>query len=137
MRFFSIIYLLIEFVLPFCKKITVYSRLKVTGLRSRFYTYTAVVLFSSAILASISLAGQPSNNSADSSNVQSPRPDTTNSSLPFPQNPDGKPLWYSMVTNVPGDWVKYYNITFRSDKIGEYSAIAAMTGILMATDNQT
>jgi hypothetical protein len=42
-----------------------------------------------------------------------------------------------MVTNVPGDWVKYCNITFRSDKIIEYSAIAAMTGILMATDNQT
>ncbi len=42
-----------------------------------------------------------------------------------------------MVTNVPGDWVKWYHITFRSDKIVEYSAIAAMTGILMATDNQT
>jgi hypothetical protein len=95
------------------------------------------VLFFSAVLASISLASQPSNNSADSSNVQSSRPDTTNSTEPFPQNPDGKPLWYSMVTNVPGDWVKYYNITFRSDKIAEYSAIAAMTGILIATDNQT
>jgi hypothetical protein len=95
------------------------------------------VLFFSAVLASISLASQPSNNSADSSNVQSSRPDTTNSTEPFPQNPDGKPLWYSMVTNVPGDWVKYYNITFRSDKIGEYAAIAAMTGILIATDNQT
>ena len=95
------------------------------------------MLFFSAVLASISLAGQPSNNSADSSNVQSSRPDTTNSTEPFPQNPDGKPLWYAMVTNVPGDWVKYYNITFRSDKIGEYSAIAAMTGILIATDNQT
>lgn len=42
-----------------------------------------------------------------------------------------------MVTNVPGDWVKWYNITFRSDKIGEYAAIAGITGVLMATDNQT
>ncbi len=42
-----------------------------------------------------------------------------------------------MVTNVPGDWVKYYDITFRNDKIVQYSVIAAMTGVLMAVDHPT
>jgi len=49
----------------------------------------------------------------------------------------GPPTWHGMVTNVPGDWVKYYHVTFREEEIGTYGEIAVMTGILVATDDQT
>ena len=55
----------------------------------------------------------------------------------FQQSFTERPNWHEMVTNVPGDWVKYYKLTFRDDKVGQYGAIAVMTGILVATDDPT
>jgi len=50
---------------------------------------------------------------------------------------DGRPAWHDMVTNVPGDWMKYSRLTFREDKITPYATIAVMTGMLIATDDPT
>jgi hypothetical protein len=107
------------------------------GSTSRFPFYAATILISSVLLISISSPAQPSSPTGKNSEDQSTQTDTTHSDQAFPQNPEGKPTWYGMVTNVPSDWMKYYRITFRSDKIGEYSAIAVMTGILIATDDAT
>ncbi|MGA7159755.1 MAG: phosphatase PAP2 family protein [Bacteroidota bacterium] len=95
------------------------------------------MVISSAILVSISSAGEPSRAADRNLISQSTQSDTTDALQPFPENPNGRPLWYAMVTNVPGDWVKYCDITFRNDKIVQYSVIAAMTGILMAVDHPT
>jgi membrane-associated phospholipid phosphatase len=50
---------------------------------------------------------------------------------------DGRPAWHDMVTNVPGDWMKYSRITFREDKITPYATIAVFTAMLIATDDPT
>lgn len=45
--------------------------------------------------------------------------------------------WYTMITNVPGDWVRYSKETFRTEKIPEYAVVATATTALVLTDNGT
>jgi membrane-associated phospholipid phosphatase len=45
--------------------------------------------------------------------------------------------WYDMITNIPGDWVRYGKETFRTEKIPEYAVVAATTTALVFTDNGT
>ncbi len=59
-------------------------------------------------------------------------------SLPLVQNHfEDRPTWHDMVTNVPGDWMKYSRITFRDDKVTPYATIAVFTALLIATDDPT
>lgn len=47
------------------------------------------------------------------------------------------PSWYDMITNLPGDWVRYSNQTFRTENIPAFLGIAASTTVLMVTDDKT
>ena len=45
--------------------------------------------------------------------------------------------WYSMITNLPGDWVRYSNQEFRTVNIPEYVGLTVLTAGLMVTDDAT
>ena len=45
--------------------------------------------------------------------------------------------WYSMITNIPGDWARYSRVTFRTDNTPAMVGMVALTGALMLTDDQT
>ncbi len=47
------------------------------------------------------------------------------------------PEWYSMFTNLPGDMVRYYHREFITERIPAYISIAALTAVLIATDEHT
>ena len=44
------------------------------------------------------------------------------------------PKWYEMITNIPGDWAKYYHVTFQKNKIPLYLTVSALTAATIATD---
>lgn len=46
------------------------------------------------------------------------------------------PKWHEMITNIPGDWSKYFQVTFRGNKIPLYLTIAATTAATIATDDK-
>lgn len=46
------------------------------------------------------------------------------------------PKWYEMITNIPGDWSKYFKLTFRENKIPLYLTVAATTAATIATDDK-
>jgi hypothetical protein len=45
--------------------------------------------------------------------------------------------WYSMITNIPGDWVRYYNQEFRTSNVPEYVGLSVLTAGLLVTDDAT
>ncbi|HLX12498.1 MAG TPA: phosphatase PAP2 family protein [Bacteroidota bacterium] len=47
------------------------------------------------------------------------------------------PKWYSMISNLPGDWLTYSRVTFKTKNIPLMIGVAASTGILLATDDRT
>ena len=86
------------------------------------------------ILSPLAFAGEAATDSV----VEAPVVPTD--SVPPPLlGPDltGPPTWHGMVTNLPGDWMKYYRATFREEEIGYYGGIAVVTGVLVATDDRT
>lgn len=46
------------------------------------------------------------------------------------------PKWYEMITNIPEDWSKYFQLTFRENKIPLYLTVAATTAATIATDDK-
>ncbi len=51
----------------------------------------------------------------------------------------GEPLpkWYSMVTNLPSDWLSYYKQEFTTENIPKYLGIAVLTAGLIMTDEKS
>jgi len=47
------------------------------------------------------------------------------------------PVWYEMITNVPGDWSKFFTVTFRENKIPLYLTISALTAATIVTDDKS
>ena len=47
------------------------------------------------------------------------------------------PKWHEMITNIPGDWSRYFQVTFRENKIPLYLTVAATTAALVVTDDKT
>ncbi len=85
-----------------------------------------ILFFNSALFA------QSANNPPDSTN--SKEKSISDSSSVSIQKYDKMPEWYEMVTNVPGDLSKYFQVTFRSNKIPLYLTVSALTAATIATD---
>ena len=47
------------------------------------------------------------------------------------------PEWHEMITNIPGDWSKYFQVTFQENKIPLYLTVATTTAALVVTDDKT
>jgi hypothetical protein len=45
--------------------------------------------------------------------------------------------WYSMFTNIPGDYARYTRVTFRSQEFPSFIGMTVLTGGLMLTDQKT
>ena len=45
--------------------------------------------------------------------------------------------WYSMLTNLPGDWKRYYTIKFQVNRIPEFVGLGVLTAGLLVTDQST
>lgn len=49
----------------------------------------------------------------------------------------GMPEWHAMFSNVPGDWLKYFDVTFRTNKIPLYLTVSALTAATIVTDDKS
>jgi len=47
------------------------------------------------------------------------------------------PKWHEFITNIPSDFSRYFQLTFKADKIPLYMTVAATTAALWATDSKT
>jgi len=56
---------------------------------------------------------------------------------PLDSSGDESIKWYTMLTRIPGDWVRCSNITFRSENIPAFLGMTVLTGALIATDGET
>jgi membrane-associated phospholipid phosphatase len=54
-----------------------------------------------------------------------------------PSDPKPELKWYSMFTNIPGDWTRYGRVTFRSGNVQPMVGMVLLTGALIVTDDQT
>jgi hypothetical protein len=109
------------------------SRTAYAGLLCLLLSATPTAVFS------MPLPNRPADRGADSSLVS--RPDTLDGAQRdslLLQPAHGSSLkWYSMITNIPGDWVKYYKQTFRTSSIPEFAGIGVLTAGLLITDDAT
>lgn len=58
-------------------------------------------------------------------------------SLMYLQSHEAPVKWYSMITNIPGDWMQYYDREFRTSNIPEYVGLSVLTAGLLVTDDAT
>ena len=47
------------------------------------------------------------------------------------------PTWHGMVTNLPTDWQRAFDFTFRTANVHEFLGLTAITGLFLATDRRT
>lgn len=52
-------------------------------------------------------------------------------------NLDAPPRWGDMFVNIPRDWVRWSQISFRHNTIGMWVAVTSSTALLIATDEKT
>jgi len=45
--------------------------------------------------------------------------------------------WYTMISNIPGDWVRYSQATFRTTEIPAFIGMTGLTVALVMTDDET
>jgi hypothetical protein len=50
---------------------------------------------------------------------------------------DGSLRWSDMFVNIPRDWVRWSQISFRQNTIGMWVAVTGSTALLIATDDKT
>lgn len=62
--------------------------------------------------------------------------DTLLSLMSAPVNPPA-PAWYSMVTNIPGDWLMAGESAFRPSGLSAMGGIALTTGVLLLGDHES
>jgi membrane-associated PAP2 superfamily phosphatase len=49
----------------------------------------------------------------------------------------GSPSWHAMITNLPADWYRAFDFSFRAANLPEFVGVTAFTGVLLATDKKT
>jgi membrane-associated PAP2 superfamily phosphatase len=47
------------------------------------------------------------------------------------------PTWHAMITNLPSDWYRAFDFSFRTENLPEFVGLTALTGALIATDKKT
>jgi membrane-associated phospholipid phosphatase len=47
------------------------------------------------------------------------------------------PSWHAMITNLPTDWYRAFDFSFRTENLPEFVGITALTAALLATDKKT
>jgi membrane-associated phospholipid phosphatase len=63
---------------------------------------------------------------------------TKSSELPIITSPSiESPRWHAMITNLPTDWYRAFDLSFRAVNIPEFVGVGAFTGILLTTDKRT
>jgi hypothetical protein len=58
-------------------------------------------------------------------------------SLMYSRSHETPVKWYSMITNIPGDWMRYYNQEFQTSNIPVYVGLSVLTAGLLVTDDAT
>jgi hypothetical protein len=58
-------------------------------------------------------------------------------SLQILQRSLSPPVWHSMFTNIPGDWVRFGRYAFQEDHVPMIVGITALTGALIVADDAT
>jgi len=49
----------------------------------------------------------------------------------------GSLSWHAMITNLPTDWCRAFDLSFRTVNLPEFVGVTAFTGVLLATDKKT
>ena len=101
---------------------------------SGFKPLKSIILAIILIIPAMTLSAQESNKTAkDTAKI----PLIVNDSSYAGINTAKMPKWYEMITNIPGDWAKFWNVTWNEDKIPLYLTVAALTASTIATDEKT
>ena len=101
----------------------------------KYFRNYGITIFVIVLLLNITSFAQLQNSSPDSS---SQKKITENDSSAVSNYDFTKmPKWYEMITNIPGDISKYFQVTFRENKIPLYLTVAATTAALVVTDDKT
>ncbi len=45
--------------------------------------------------------------------------------------------WYTMIENIPGDWERWYDFSFRKERVNEWLWIGGLTLATYLTDDMT
>ena len=108
----------------------------ITGRDVRSF-FSGILLLMGIVASSRTAAAQPADQppQIDSGMVTSP-PDTSFGSVPAPLPPDDF-AWYSMITNIPGDWLASGRTIFREESIPAILGIATLSGVLLLGDQAT
>jgi hypothetical protein len=91
------------------------------------------LVVATSIFLSTALHAQSTGIQADSAYAKT-KSTSDSSSVPIPKY-DSMPEWYEMITNIPGDLSKYFQVTFRSNKIPLYLTVSSITAATIATDH--
>ena len=108
----------------------------ITGRDVRSF-FSGILLLMGIVASSRTAAAQPADQppQIDSGMVTSPR-DTSFGSVLAPLPPDDF-AWYSMITNIPGDWLASGRTIFREESIPAILGIATLSGVLLLGDQAT
>ena len=98
---------------------------------------TGFIAFPGLSLASV----VPADSTAEfTDSTSEPLPDVVESpvdSLPKPMVVQPPLKWHSMISRIPGDWVRWSNETFRVENVPEILGIAALTWATIVTDEES
>lgn len=80
----------------------------------------------------------PADDSISSSDIRNTDKDLLQAA-PLPEGPQQEylPEWYEMISNIPGDWLRYYKTEMTSDNLPLYAGIFALTAQLIMADDVT
>ncbi len=95
----------------------------------------AKILFSLTIISSSAISAQTNPYAADtlSQNRINEDDSTSSGQMEFRK----MPKWHEMITNIPTDWSRFFNVTFRENKIPLYVTVSALTAATIVTDQQS
>ena len=67
-------------------------------------------------------------------NVDQPKPQNLSSDTAPPIH---TPIWHAMITNLPTDWYRSFDLSFRTVNLPEFVGLTVLTGVLLTTDRKT
>jgi hypothetical protein len=90
-----------------------------------------------AVFVALTVAGEARAQTTDSTYTTPPSGGHSAADTATNRSGERSLKWYSMFTNIPRDWVRFGQVTFRSKNIPSFVGMTLLTGALVATDDET
>ena len=100
----------------------------------RYVSLTLWWLVVMAVVSSRGVAQKSSNDEAVADNAAGP---FALDSVQLVRRAQFAPQWHSMLTNIPGDWVRFGRLSFQTKNIPMMIGMTVLTGALIVVDDET